>query len=193
MEKNPNIHKLQRGYAAPTAGVIIFVAVSQFLIMLIAAESIQPGYNVGTNAISDLGVGRSAAYFNTSIVILGTLTIISSYFLFVSVRSRLFSALFAVFGASSAGVGLFPETTGLPHDVFAFVIFSATNIAAILCLRVLSSPLRYASAALGIFGLVSLALFSGREYLGIGFGGMERMIVYPVLIWTFLLAGHLLS
>ncbi len=57
----------------------------------------------------------------------------------------------------------------------------------------LKSPLRYASAALGIFGLVSLALFTSGEYLGIGFGGIERMIVYPAMIWALLIAGHLLS
>ncbi len=107
MGESPSVRRLQKDPATVAAGAIIFVAVSQFLIMLVATEAIQPGYNAGTNAISDLGVGRRATYFNTSIVALGALAVISSFFLFVSLRSRIFSVLSAVFGVSSAGVWAF--------------------------------------------------------------------------------------
>jgi len=45
----------------------------------------------------------------------------------------------------------------------------------------------------GLTSLTALALFATNNYLGLGHGGMERLIVYPVLAWGLLIAGYLLS
>ena len=44
-------------------------------------------------------------------------------------------------------------------------------------------PMSVAVIFLGGLTLVSLALFVLGIYLGLGPGGMERMIVYPVILW----------
>jgi hypothetical protein len=42
-------------------------------------------------------------------------------------------------------------------------------------------------------GLAALALFAGNTYLGLGAGGMERMIFYPAMIWTLGFGAYLLG
>jgi hypothetical protein len=65
------------------------------------------------------------------------------------------------------------------------------------------------SVILGLMSLGALALFAGGLltsgifesieaqdsvfFLGIGPGGMERMIVYPALIWLAGFSGHLIA
>jgi len=41
--------------------------------------------------------------------------------------------------------------------------------------------------------LIDLILFTSGNYFGLGIGGMERMIVYPMLVWGLAFAGYLLS
>ena len=47
-------------YAAEkVAGTLFLVATSQFVIGLVVAEALYPGYSISSNYISDLGVGAS--------------------------------------------------------------------------------------------------------------------------------------
>jgi hypothetical protein len=46
---------------------------------------------------------------------------------------------------------------------------------------------------LGLATLVAMVLFASNTYLGLGAGGMERMIVYPVLLWSIGLGGHMMA
>jgi hypothetical protein len=41
--------------------------------------------------------------------------------------------------------------------------------------------------------LVDMVLLITGNYLGIGIEGMERMILYPVLVWELALAGYLIN
>ncbi len=63
---------LDRGVALALAPALLLFGASQFLLLLVAAEALYPGYSVATNAISDLGVGETAVIFNSSIVIFGS-------------------------------------------------------------------------------------------------------------------------
>jgi hypothetical protein len=81
-------------------------------------------------------------------------------------------------------------------------------LSAIASFKVLKTPLSVISVILGLMTLGALALFAGGLltsgsftssetptsdlFLGIGPGGMERMIVYPVLIWLAGFSGHLI-
>lgn len=91
------------------------------------------------------------------------------------------------------GVGLFPESFPAPHALFAFISFFFGGLVTLLVATQLRPPLRYVSVALGILGLVALVLFVTGQYLGLGFGGMERMIAYPVLLWEVGFGGYLMS
>ncbi|MBI2648193.1 MAG: hypothetical protein HYY68_06785 [Thaumarchaeota archaeon] len=45
----------------------------------------------------------------------------------------------------------------------------------------------------GVITLVAIVLFTAGQYLGMGVGGMERMIVYPELIWLVSFGAYLMS
>jgi len=54
-------------------------------------------------------------------------------------------------------------------------------------------PFSSISVILGLMTLGALSLFLGGIYLGLGRGGMERMIAYPVLMWGAGFGGYLMA
>jgi len=52
-------------------GSLFFVGAAQFVLAMIIAEARYPGYSIANNAISDLGVGRTARLFNASVMVFG--------------------------------------------------------------------------------------------------------------------------
>jgi hypothetical membrane protein len=158
------------------AGYLILLGVSQFLLLMIISESLYPSYSVHSNYISDLGVGKTAILFNTSIILMGLLIMVASS----SLDIRTLSILLFVIGLSSALVGIFPENTGFPHLISALFAFFSGGIAAVVS----SIYFRfYLWTILGFISLIALFLFITHIYGYLGVGGMEQMIVYPQLIW----------
>ena len=184
------------------AGYSVFVGAAQFLILMIVAEAIYPGYSVSQNYISDLGNPRlapstpHATIFNTSIILLGLLLIIGGSILAYKERGvtgRLLGVLVAISGLGAAGVGFFPE--GSPYDlhvISSLIVFLFASLASYPAslYRGHRSPLW---GALGTIGLVALALYIAKDYMGLGWGGMERMIVYPNLMWALGFSGSLMT
>ena len=175
------------------AGVLFFFGAVQFVITLVAAEALYPGYSISGNWISDLGVGSTAPLFNSSVFLFGACILTGSFLLFRILDDRLFSALVGLAGLGAMGVGVFPETTGLPHFLSADLVFLAGALAAIAVYRVAKPPFSWLSAALGVLTLAAVVLLKSHAYLGIGFGGMERMVVYPVMLWAMGFGGYLLA
>ena len=158
------------------AGYLILLGVSQFLLLMIISESLYPSYSVHSNYISDLGVGKTAIIFNTSIILMGLLIVVASF----SLNIRILSILSFVIGLSSTLVGIFPENTGFPHLILALFTFLTGGITAVVS----SIYFRfYLWTILGFMSLIALILFITHIYGYLGVGGMERMIVYPQLIW----------
>ncbi|MDG6899562.1 MAG: DUF998 domain-containing protein [Nitrososphaerota archaeon] len=188
---------------ASKAGVSIFLGSAQFSIFLVLAEILFPNYNVSTNYISDLGafcpstgpcvIEPSADVFNGSIILLGLLILLGAYYLQRAFHSTPTAAIVALAGVGAIGVGLFPETTGIWHSVFSLIVFLFAGLAAVLTYRYQKRPMSYFSIALGVITLAALVLFIGKVYLGLGAGGMERIVVYPVLIWSLGFGGHMMS
>ncbi len=175
------------------AGALLFVGSVQFLLGLIIAESLYPGYSVSENYISDLGVGSSALIFNSSVFLLGATVVAGTYFIQNAFDFRLLSVLLTLTGIGAMGVGLFPETAGAIHGVVSLITFLFGALSAITSHRLLKPPLSYSAVLLGALSLVALALFGSGIYLGLGWGGMERMIAYPTLLWTVGFGSHLMS
>ena len=96
-------------------GALLLVGALQFILSLAVAESLRRGYSVSSNYLSDLGVGHLAVLFNASVATLGAFAILGAYFLFRSSKVHTLPYLIAVSGFGALGVGLFPETIGLPH------------------------------------------------------------------------------
>jgi len=175
------------------AGTILFVGAAQFIVLMIIAETLYPNYSTSTNYISDLGVGPSALIFNSSIISLGFMTVAGTYFTYRIFRSRLFLVLLTLAGIGAIGVGMFTESAGGIHVVFSLITFLFGGLSAIAFYKVEKTPFNWLSVVLGTMGLVALVLFGSDNYLGLGAGGMERMIAYPILLWGAGLGGHLIG
>ena len=57
----------------------------------------------------------------------------------------------------------------------------------------IKSPFRFLSLAVGLFIAAAIFLYIEKMYLGIGVGGMERMIVDPALFWGLGLSSYLMG
>ncbi len=175
------------------AGLLIGLGALYFIVAMMLSEALYPGYSISNNYISDLGVGPSAWLFNSSIDLLGVLITIGSYFLYLELRDKIFTALVFIAGASAMGVGMFNESFGVIHILVSAAVFVAGSIAAIYFGIKWNTPLRYPSIVLGVISLSATALLESGVYMGLGPGGMERMIVYPTLLWAILFSGSLLT
>lgn len=176
------------------AGLLILFGITQFMIMMIVSEALYPSYSVANNYISDLGVGVTANIFNTSIIILGLSTILASIFIRYVIKDRVFPTTILLAGIGAAGVGIFPE--GSPyelHFIMSAITFIFASISAILSSRESPKCIGIPSIVLGVASLVALTLFALGIYLGLGHGGMERLIVYPVFSWALMYSGYIMS
>ena len=204
-----NEKMLARSYAKK-AGVAFFIGGVQFAIGMNLAEIYFPGYNVSTNYISDLGAycpslslrgitGPCTVFqpasdiFTASVFILGVLFLAGAYFIQKAFAWKPATSLIALTGIGALAIGFFPETTGLAHVFFSFFAFLFAGLSAIITFRLQRPPLSYLSVILGAVTLVAVSLIAGSTYFGLGAGGMERMVVYPVLLWFIGFGGHLMG
>ena len=99
-----------------------------------------------------------------------------------------------VLGIGALGVGLFPGNTGAPHSIFAMV--TSSPAASPRSARPShTAPFRFFSFILGAVSLRTLnfvlLLGRGSPMTALGIGGVERWIVYPVILWVIAFGGYL--
>jgi len=191
------------------AGTLFFIAVTQFVLCVTIAEALYPGYSVSNNYISDLGVGQSSIVFNSSVFLLGLLLLAGTYFQRHSPNFKTVNILLLLMAIGAMGVGVFTKDFTLAHGAVSSMAFFFAGLSAIASFKALKKPLSLISIILGAMTLGALALFSSGLitsgsltsneaydsifYLGLGPGGMERMIVYPALMWLAGFGGHLVT
>lgn len=183
------------------AGILLFVAASQFVFGLDIAEALYPGYSASANYISDLGVGPSAIYFNSSVFLMGLLMIIGAYFLQRAFGYTMLTIMLALSAIGAMGVGVFTEDFGTLHMVVSLIAFlfgGLSTIFSAVCshvheVKLLKTHFSVIAVILGVMSLGALALFAGQIYLGLGRGGMERMIAYPLFVWGIGFGGYLIA
>jgi len=90
------------------------------------------------------------------------------------------------------GVAIFNESFGSAHVFFSAFTFVAAGVQA-LVFRVAKAPFSSFSALSGLVTLVATVLFGTDTYLGLGQGGMERLVVYPALIGGVAFGGYLMA
>jgi hypothetical membrane protein len=181
------------------AGALVFVGGSQFVLGMLAAEALYPGYSISQNYISDLGAGPSALIFNSSVFLLGLMIVVSAYFVQRSFRNRLVTGLLVLAGAGAMGVGVFPENYPAMHEIVSDIALIFGGLVPIAACRLVRKPLSYLSVVMGVLSLSAMVLLSaeysfslGEQYfLGLGPGGIERMIAYPILLWAIAFGGYL--
>ncbi len=191
------------------AGTLFFVAASQFVLALTVSEALYPGYSVSGNYISDLGVGPSSVVFNSSVFLLGLLLFFGTYFLRNVESFKTLSILLLLMALGTMSIGVVTKAFTVPHGAVSSAAFFFAGLSALVSSKVLKKPFSIISTVLGLMTLGALALFSigmttsgsltstealdSLFYLGLGPGGMERMIIYPALMWLVAFGGYLLT
>ena len=66
----------------------------------------------------------------------------------------------------------------------AFLAFFMGGLGAVFSYRLVGWPLGLLSAALGLISLTALVLTGAGSDLGMGKGGIERLILYPSISWV---------
>ncbi len=203
-----NQHALVPRTVRGGAYLLIFGAL-QFIAGMILVQSQYSGYSLRDNYISDLGGASSpwALVFDGSVIILGICAIFGILIVwsaFEPGRARGVGLTFVLIGGIGAvGVGVFPETTpvlnGGMHTIVSFIAFSGAGIGITAASFSMGGSSRWSAQrpltlACGVVTLLALVLFSlGQStsssvnspfYLDLGWGGMERLIVAPVLLWA---------
>jgi hypothetical membrane protein len=174
-------------------GLLLVLGSFELLFLELIAEVLYPGYSVSLNYISDLGVGPepSRTIFTVGIIVFGVFVTTSVYLR--GGPAWEVPILVALSGAGTIGVGVFNENWGTIHLVFAGLAFGMGSLAALVSSRTVRRPLSVLFASLGVIGLVALGLQASGTFLGLGVGGMERMIYYPAVLWVLIYGVYLMS
>lgn len=201
----PTTEHSRRSAGRSAAGVLLVVAGSAVLLAITTAEALYPAdYDVHRNTVSDLAAMRpddivrqpSAAIFNTTMIVAGALIAVAAVLLYRS-RAGLLSALpVAGLGVGMLGVGIFPGNTVMAvHQLVSLATFLCGGLAAILTARLASRALRPVHLVLGGVALAFLLAYTFLAELALfdrlGEGGVERWIVYPVVLWIVIFGAGL--
>jgi hypothetical membrane protein len=188
-------------------GGMLFVAGSvQFVAAMVVVQFYYPGYSDTGNYISDLGSSMSpwAWLFNDSIRLLGlaglagTILIRTAFSSKTTTHIGLGALLVANLGAIA--VGTYPEGSSWPfagiHSVVSLVTFLGSGFALVFLALAMSRDTRWQGLRAytfvsGVVTFVAIGLFASGHYLGIGPGGMERVVVAPILLWAIIAGLHL--
>lgn len=213
--RGPLVHR-----AVHHGAVIWLVAALQFVLAMIVVQlawSGPPAYSLAHNHISDLGNTGCGPWpsttsprvcspwhdvFDASAIALGALVLLGALLVRTAFPRRTSAtvglALVAIAGLGAIGVGVSPENVHLAvHDLSSAIAFVFGNLALVVLGFAMFRDTRwdgYRAYTLlsGLVGLVAFGLFEGHAYGGLGAGGMERLIVAPVLLWLTVASAHLL-
>jgi hypothetical membrane protein len=175
-------------------GTILVVACVQLLLLVGIAEFLYPGYSVSDNYISDLGVGPSPSreIFTLGVMVFGLLVLLVASLLYARKESRLW-IFFALSGIGALGVAVFNEDAGVAHTFFSLITFLFGCLAAIYTFAISRPLFSYFSLVMGLIGLAALVLLGTGDYLGLGPGGMERIVYYTGVLWALAYGARLMA
>ncbi len=204
-----NFRKNWRKYIGPIAWVS---SLQYFIVQALVASAWEEPFSLRENPISDLGNTVCGAYseryvcsplhdlMNLSFVLLGFTMILGSVFIArqFHIKHGINSgfSLLALAGFGTILVGMYPENTiANLHILGASLPFLLGNVAMVVLADHLNLPnkLRVYTMASGVLGLSALVLFLTGNYIGLGHGGMERVVAYPQTIWMIVLGSYLLA
>lgn len=187
----------------PFVGPIMWMlSIQYFVVQIVVARAFLVQYSLANNTISDLGNTDCSLYsgryvcsplhslMNASFITLGLFMMLGSLLIYQEFRETRqslvgFSFMFLA-GLGTLLVGLFPENTISDlHTFGAFLPFFVGNVGITILGAALQIPrsLRIYSLATGVISLIALIFFFIDHYLGLGIGGMERIVAYPQTVW----------
>lgn len=187
------------GSALIAAGVISLLGIT-------TAEALFPEvYTTHANEISDLagrneeGSIRLAPWlvFNIAMIVSGVILGAAAFGLRTGMGVPRVTRAVSLLAAGTLGVGLFPDYFPTLHKVFAGMTFISGGVAGVLVAQATGRPFGYTSAALGVTALVALDIVvfgkSTFIYTGLGPGGIERWVSYPIILWQVAFGAYLLG
>ena len=184
------------------SGILLFLAGFMIFMGIITSEIFyKSGFTTRDNYISELATSispetvihqPSASIFNYTMIVSGIMIIIATGFVQNVFKKYLSTIPLFLLGIGISGVGFFPGNIVPWHFIFALMIFISGGIAAITSFKIVSSPLRYIFICFGIIALVFL-IFNKLFIPGLGAGGAERWLFYPIVFWLTGMGTYLLG
>jgi hypothetical membrane protein len=178
------------------------ISIQYFIIQLIVALGWPLPYSFKFNTISDLGNTACGVYdshyvcspyftwMNVSFIVLGATMIAGSSLIYQEFNKNKWNKIgftfMALAGLGTILVGVFPENTiSFLHFSGALLPFLLGNIALVIFAFSLGFEGKFKIYTLlsGIIALLALLLFITKNYLGLGIGGMERLVAHPQTVW----------
>jgi hypothetical membrane protein len=182
------------------AGILFFLSAAEFLMLDTIAESLDPGYNIGKNFLSDLGAAGSSTFYlwNGMLLSFGIIWILGAFFLSRSNRvqggMKPTAICYSLVGVGTIIASLSPDNVNaIIQSIGATMAFVFGGVSALLTFRFTTPPFRIFSLTVGIIVLTLFALMLFGIDFGLGAGGIERAILYPELIWAISLGGYFLG
>lgn len=179
-----------------------FLSVQYFITQIIVAMPYKGVYSLRVNTISDLGNSVCGYYshryvcsplhnvMNISFTLLGITMIAGSILIYQASRKGtallIGFSFMALAGIGSILVGFFPENTiSFLHVIGAGLPFVFGNTALVIFGLYLNIPkvLRLYTILSGVLALIASVLFVTQNYIGLGVGGVERLVAYPQTLW----------
>jgi len=210
----PRVHRaVHHGAFLLLAGALVFVGA-----MIVAQVGYGSSYSLKDNFISDLGAAHCGefnasgsagryvcspwnAVFDVGIIVMGLCAVFAVILLrtaFPVRRSRTVGLiLLGLMGLGSIGVGFSPEDVNVTvHSICALCAFLGGALGLMVLGFAMFRDTRWGgfrtyTMVSGLVSFVALVLFLTGTYAGLGVGGMERLIVAPVLLWSVVVGVHL--
>ena len=182
--------------ALRSPGLWLSLGALEALFLIHLAEFLYPGYSVSQDYLSELGVGPTTPriLFTVALVAFGLLILTAAYLLRENDRASKLWLLLAVSALGAIGVGVFDmDNYNALHGLSALLAFLFGNVAAIYSSKRVNPPCSYLFAVLGLIGLAALALLGAEADLGLGLGGIERMVFYPAMFWLLAYGAYMLA
>jgi len=186
------------------AGVLYVVAVFQFFVFELVAETVYPGYSVARNYISDLGATcvnppstlhcvvhqPTANIFDATVFLLGLMLLAGTCLVYYGTRKKFYFVSAAVADIAILLVGVFPENTGWTHAIDSEFLFYFLGISLVLAWSIVNGAvIRYMAATFGALTLVFNIVDLPAGWVGAG--GQERLLVLSALVGLLSIGGYL--
>ncbi|HUA12972.1 MAG TPA: DUF998 domain-containing protein [Candidatus Sulfotelmatobacter sp.] len=197
----------------PFVGPALWIlSIQYFVVQIVVARDWSQAYSYLHNTISDLGNTSCSVYdnryvcspdhavMNASLIVLGFTMLLGATLLYCEFKQTTGSLLgFIGMGLAGLGtilVGLFPENTiSSLHFIGALLPFLVGNLSIGWFGHTLDIPkwLRIYSFLTSTVTLLALVFFITHSYLGLGIGGMERIVAYPQTVWLIVFGFYVSS
>jgi hypothetical membrane protein len=203
--------------ATKIAGALFSLGGLLFILLTTASESLYPNFSILNNAFSDMAAVGTRTFPIEEPAIFGVaLTwIVGAYLLYQNNGRKVFAIVNVLAGTGFLLAALSPENVNITiHSIGALFAFPFGAAAVFLSYRIIRSSFRYFSIGLGSLSVAAtLVTFLGQRIvgpcgtcvgktpgyvqsltqLGLGLGGWESMIIYPLLIWLFGFGSYLMA